>query len=66
MTQINRILKLLQRRRGATAFELAIEGRTVSPHKRMSELAARGYTITRKPVRGEVYGRYFVLPLSKE
>ena len=32
---------------------------TVCPHKRMSDLKARGWTITKKQVQGKNYHRYF-------
>lgn len=32
---------------------------TVCPHKRMSDLKERGWTITKKQVQGKNYHRYF-------
>jgi hypothetical protein len=36
-----------------------MEARTVCPHKRMSELKDRGWTITKTKVFGKNYHRYF-------
>ena len=58
-TQLQRLARLLQRKTGATALEIIITVGSVSPHKRMTELKERGWTITRVPVPGERYGRYF-------
>jgi len=61
MSQTDRIGKLLLRKSGATAMEIIEAGKTTCPHKRMSELKERGWTIWRKPVPGRNYGRYFGL-----
>ena len=59
MTQPQKLAKLLSRKTGATAFEIIVAVGTTCPHKRMSELKARGWQITRKDVPGANYGRYF-------
>ena len=47
MNQITAVERLLKRKKGVTAFEIIMEARTVCPHKRMSELKDRGWTITK-------------------
>lgn len=59
MTQYQRLGKLLTRKTGATAMEIVSTVGTVCPHKRMSELKDKGWTITKKPVTGANYHRYF-------
>ena len=59
MTQPQALSKLLTRRNGVTAMEIIHIVGTVCPHKRMSELKARGWTITKKQVAGKTYHRYF-------
>lgn len=59
MTQHQILAKLLSRKCGTTAFEIIVEARTVCPHKRMSDLKERGWTITKKLVKGKNYHRYF-------
>lgn len=59
MKQIQRIEKLLTRRRGATSWEITVEGRTTSPHRRMADLKKRGWIITRKDKGHGVCGVYF-------
>lgn len=61
MSQTDRIGKLLLRKSGATAMEIVQAGGTVSPHRRLTDLRNRGWTIWRKPVAGKTYGRYFGL-----
>ncbi len=58
MTQYERLAKLLTRKRGATAMDIVQAAGTVCPHKRLSELKARGWTITREVVSGKSYGVY--------
>ena len=58
-TQYDRIGKLLQRQRGATGMEICQIAGTVSPHRRMFEMRRAGWIITRKPVKGQSYGRYY-------
>lgn len=62
MTQYTRIARLLTRNTGATAMALATMAGTVSPHSRLAEMRARGWTIWRETVPGETYGRYFGTP----
>lgn len=57
--QYDRLAKLLTRKRGATAMDIVEAVGTVCPHKRLSEMKERGWTITRKPVQGKSYGVYF-------
>lgn len=64
-TQHSRMAKLLTKRNGTTAYEIAMNCGTSSPHKRMQELRRKGWTITRKPVYGENYGRYYGKPPCK-
>ncbi|TXK26519.1 hypothetical protein FVQ98_14175 [Ottowia sp. GY511] len=58
-TQVSRLAKLLARKRGTTAYEIMIVCKTVCPHKRMSDLKARGWTIVKKPITGTRFHRYF-------
>lgn len=58
MTQYDRIARLLTRKKGATAMEIVKEAGTVSPHKRMSELKAKGWRIWREAIPGRSYGVY--------
>ncbi len=59
MKQTERIEKLLTRKSGATAMDIAMAAGTVCPHKRLSELKARGWSIRREQVKGRNFGRYF-------
>lgn len=59
MTQNQILSKLLSRKCGTTAMEIIQRVGTVCPHKRMSDLKARGWTITKKQVQGKNYHRYF-------
>lgn len=59
MTQYDKLAKLLTRKKGATAMEIVEAVGTVAPHKRLSEMKAKGWAIWRKPVPGKSYGRYF-------
>ena len=59
MTQNQILSKLLSRKCGTTAMEIIQRVGTVCPHKRMSDLKARGWTITKKQVNGKNYHRYF-------
>jgi hypothetical protein len=59
MTQYDRIAKLLTRKRGATAMEIATAAGTVAPHKRLSEMKAKGWAVWREAIPGKSYGRYF-------
>ena len=57
-TQYDRLEKLLTRKRGATAMDIVTAVGTVCPHKRLSEMKARGWRITRTPVKGQSFGVY--------
>lgn len=59
MTQTKRLEQLLTRKRGVTSMEIIGAIGTVCPHKRMSELKARGWTITKQEITGKSYHRYF-------
>lgn len=59
MTQNQILSKLLSRKCGTTAMEIIQRVGTVCPHKRMSDLKERGWTITKKQVQGKNYHRYF-------
>lgn len=56
--QLRTLARLLQRKRGVTAMEIATQVGTVCPHKRLSELRDLGWDITRHPIEGQSYGRY--------
>jgi hypothetical protein len=58
VTQYDRLGKLLTRKRGATAMDIATLVGSTSPHKRLSEMRARGWRITRQAVKGKSYGTY--------
>lgn len=59
MTQHQLLAKLLSRKCGTTALEIIQRVGTVCPHKRMSDLKAMGWTITKQQVHGKRYHRYF-------
>jgi hypothetical protein len=59
MTQFQKLSKLLLRRKGVTAWEIVQIVGTVCPHKRLSELKAAGWTITKQLVAGENFHKYF-------
>lgn len=59
MTQHQILARLLSRKCGTTALEIIQQVGSVCPHKRMSDLKARGWTITKKLVPGKNYHRYF-------
>lgn len=59
MTQHQILAKLLSRKSGATALEIIQRVGTVCPHKRMSDLKAMGWTITKRRVTGKKYNAYF-------
>lgn len=59
MTQHQILARLLSRKCGTTALEITQRVGTVCPHKRMSDLKARGWTIVKKQVSGKNYHRYF-------
>jgi hypothetical protein len=58
-TQYERLAKLLTRKTGATAMDIATAVGSTSPHKRLSELKERGWDIRREQIEGKNYGRYF-------
>jgi hypothetical protein len=57
-SQYERIGKLLTRKTGATAMDIASVAGTVSPHSRLAEMKARGWHVTRRQVPGKSYGTY--------
>lgn len=63
-SQYDRIEKLLMRKAGATAMEIIAKCGTTCPHKRLSELKERGWSIQRLAVKGRNYGRYVGTPPS--
>jgi hypothetical protein len=58
-TQYDAIGSLLKRKKGATAAELIQATMSTAVHKRMSEMRARGWRITREAIDGKPYGRYY-------
>ena len=60
--QLSRLELLLIRRKGCTGMEISREAGTTSPHRRLTDLKQRGWTIVRKPVKGENYGTYHGIP----
>ena len=61
-TQLERLGKLLTRKRGITSWEIVELVGTVCPHKRISDLKERGWLITKKEVLNKNFFRYFGLP----
>jgi hypothetical protein len=59
MTQHQILAKLLSRKCGTTAMEIIARVGSVCPHKRMSDLKAMGWTITKKQVPGKRHHLYF-------
>lgn len=59
LTQYDTIEKLLMRKRGVTALEIIQAAGTTCPHKRLSDLKAKGWRIHRSQVEGRNFGRYF-------
>lgn len=55
-TQLTKLERLI--RKGATAMEIAVGIGTTCPHKRVSELAARGWRIEWHKLPGKSYGFY--------
>jgi hypothetical protein len=55
MTQLQLLAKLLTRKRGVTGMEVIRECRTTSPSKRISEMRALGWTITKHKAAGYNY-----------
>lgn len=58
MTQLEKLERLLTRKRGATAMDIAALVGTVSPHSRLAEMKARGWRIVRRAIPGKSYGSY--------
>lgn len=58
-TQHQILARLLSRKCGTTAMEIVAQVGTVSPHRRLSDLKERGWTITKKQVAGKNFHRYF-------
>ena len=61
-TQCERLGALLTRKRGLTSMEIIQAIGTVCPHKRLADLKAMGWTITKREVLGTSYHRYFGQP----
>lgn len=59
MTKIDKLKKLLQRKRGVTSYEICTLMGTVCPHRRLTDLKEQGWTILRQEIEGQKYGRYF-------
>jgi hypothetical protein len=59
MTKTEILKRLITRKRGATSFEIATLMGTVCPHRRLTDLKEHGWTILRKEIDGQSYGRYF-------
>lgn len=57
-SQYDRIGKLITRKTGATAMDIASVAGTVSPHSRLSEMKAAGWRIWREAIKGRNYGVY--------
>jgi hypothetical protein len=58
-TQYTSIVRLICRKKGATALEMMHATASTCVHKRMSELKEHGWTITKQQVAGKSYHRYF-------
>lgn len=58
-TQYQRLAKLLTRKHGCTALEIIVAVGSVCPHKRLSDMKERGWTILRQEIEGQRHGRYF-------
>lgn len=59
MTQHQILAKLLSRKCGTTAMEIISRVGTVCPHRRMADLKAMGWTITKRRIPGKNYHAYF-------
>jgi hypothetical protein len=59
VTQTDRLCKLLTRKRGCTAMDIATTVGSTSPHRRLTDLRRKGWTVWREQVAGKNYGRYF-------
>ena len=60
--KIKKLTQLLQRKAGCTSMEIIAVIGTVSPHSRLSDLKRKGWTITKKRVKGKTYHKYFGTP----
>ena len=58
-TKMNYLKKLLQRKNGVTSIEICHIMGTVCPHRRLTDLKEQGWEITKMPVEGKNYNRYF-------
>lgn len=58
-TQCDLLAKFLQRKSGVTAMEIMDLVRTVSPHRRLTDMKQRGWTITKQLVPGTNFHRYY-------
>jgi len=58
-TQYTLLSKILRRKAGVTAMEIMGIVGTVCPHKRMADLKAKGWHITKRKVPGKTYHKYF-------
>ena len=61
-TQLERLGKLLTRKRGITSWEIIRFVGTVCPHRRLTDLKEIGWTISKKEVLNKNFFRYFGLP----
>lgn len=67
MTKTEILKRLITRKRGATSFEIATLMGTVCSHRRLTDLKEHGWTILRKEIDGQSYGRYFgIAPKSRK
>ena len=64
-TQLERLGKLLTRKRGITSWEIVKFVGTVTPHRRLSDLKERGWIITKKEVLNSSCFRYFGISPAK-
>ncbi len=55
MTQLQTLAKLLKRKRGVTSMDIIKKCFTTSPSKRISEMRALGWTITKTKVKNRNY-----------
>jgi len=48
MTQLDKLKRLLSRKRGCTSVDIAAMLPSVTPHRRISDIRAEGWTILKK------------------
>jgi hypothetical protein len=48
MTQLEKLKRLLSRKRGCTSVDIAAVLPSVSPHRRISDIRAEGWTVVKK------------------